>query len=273
MKKLLSLVVICICALNFCAGQANHVEADIDFRKEQEGFVTISAIAQNLSDYEKNYSFSMDLVKSESGNSTNSKQSGNFTLAQKGGKTLSTIKVNLSGDTQFEVNLKIYDGEKSMVAQQILKSDQAFFDAYKKLAITPTQKSNKANNSVPLNNQKQQQKKPQIDAIEIGGLIIDDTRSKIGRDFYDLFYGKWTDPVDAPSFSITIKELPARGRVSRVAIEVDGNVVIQRMVQPRQDVMEILATQSVSIVKNYLSKKKEMNKELESEDQSGSGIF
>ena len=45
------------------------------------------------------------------------------------------------------------------------------------------------------------------------------------------------------------------------------------MVQPRQDVIELLAEQSVAIVKNYLSKKKDLNKELESEDQSGSGIF
>ena len=144
------------------------------------------------------------------------------------------------------------------------------------MAITAPQKT-VPNKKTPVTEKTTQEKTqpatPAFDALEIGGLIIDDTRSKIGRDFYDVFYGKWNDPKNADSFTITIKEFPARGRISRISVEVDGNVVIERNVQPRLEIVELLAQQSVHVVQNYLSKRNELNKELESEDTQGTGIF
>ncbi len=274
MKKRFLLFAVYFGVLTVCSAQVQTVEAIIDFEKEREGHVTIFGKAHSLSDQSQAYSYTMHLTKAAQGNKTNSKQSGNFATQNLKEKIeLSSVQINLSAVTQFEVHLKIFQADK-MVAERILKSDPIFFDTYKKLGITASQKPTNGSNPVPNEDQlnKKVQKKQSSD-IEIGGLILDDTRSKIGRDFYDVFYGKWTDPADGSDFSITIKELPARGRASRVAIEVDGNVIIQRMVQPRQDVIELLAEQSVAIVKNYLSKKKQLNKELESEDQSGSGIF
>ena len=273
MKTRFSMLFLCFCAYTICTAQNNNIEALIDFSKEKEGHVTIVGKAKGIATPSNEFSFIMMLVKKENGNNTNSKQSGKFVINQNEVKSLSSIQVNLSELSQFEVNLKILSGEQ-VIAERTIISDEAFFENYKNLAVRPSQIAKKE--FIPKQNQKIYPSKNQFeqeDAIEIGGLIIDDTRSKIGRDFYDLFYSKWTDPSDSNSFSITVKELPARGRASRIAIEVDGNVVVQRMVQPRLELMELLAEQSVNIVTNYLSKKKELNKELESEDQQGSGIF
>lgn len=273
-----------------CIAQSGNVNAIINIAKEKEGHVTINGKAKNLEEIAGSYSYKMVLAKHEDGNKTNSTQGGKFNLSNVEEKTLSTVSVNLTNTAQFEVSLKIFKDD-ILVAQKILISDATFFENYRNLALTPrTQKQPVGNtntatiiNSITKNTpttiktdptQEQQLQQNQSDDIEIGGLIIDDTRSKIGRDFYEFFYGKWVEPKDSDAFSVIIKELPAtRGRASRIAIELDGTVVVERLVQPRQEIIEALAQQAVNIVQQQLSRKKQLNKELESPDQSGSGIF
>ncbi|MEM6967730.1 MAG: CsgE family curli-type amyloid fiber assembly protein, partial [Bacteroidota bacterium] len=117
--------------------------------------------------------------------------------------------------------------------------------------------------------------KPSVssDAIEIDGLILDETRSKIGRDFYELFYNRWSPPMGARDFSIIIKELPSRGIGARVAIQVNDNVVLYRFLQPRGDIVEQEANISISYVKRYLMQNENVKQDMESGDQLGSGIF
>lgn len=109
--------------------------------------------------------------------------------------------------------------------------------------------------------------------LEIDGLIIDETRSKVGRDFYDLFYSKWTAPTNAKDFIITIKELPSRGRMTRISLLINDNQLFTRVLQPRHDIIEALANQLVVAVGRHLQKDTNLKRQLESPDQAGSGIF
>ncbi|MFK8058096.1 MAG: curli-like amyloid fiber formation chaperone CsgH [Saprospiraceae bacterium] len=112
-----------------------------------------------------------------------------------------------------------------------------------------------------------------VDDLEIDGLIINETRSKTGRDFYNFFYKKWQAPGGVKNFTITLKEYPTRGRVARVGIEVNGTLVFRPVLQPRQSVVEMSANQAIAIVKKHLLDQKRIKTQMESEDQSGSGLF
>lgn len=112
-----------------------------------------------------------------------------------------------------------------------------------------------------------------IEGLEIDGLIIDETRTKAGRDFYSLFYSKWQAPVQASNFSIVLKEYPTRGRVSRLGIEVNGKLAYQSVLQPRSDLLELSANQAISVVKQHLKDQKQLKNQLDSDVSSGSGIF
>jgi len=281
MRKLFSLIVFHFCVVALCTAQAELVESTIDLVKEQTNHVTLIGKAKNLSDNPLDLSYTMDLINKSSGNSSTSNQSGKFKLLPNEEKTLSSSQTNVAPSSKFEVVLKIYQADK-IIAEKVLKSDPAFFSAYNALAVTPPKSKKTTNNntatkklleSILTKEPKKEIQNSTSDAIEIGGLIIDNTRTKIGRDFYEFFYGKWVDPKESDNFSIIIRELPSRGgRVARIAIEVDGNVVAQRVVQPRQEIVEAMAQQSVNIVQNYLAKKKDLNSELDP-DQQGSGIF
>lgn len=111
-----------------------------------------------------------------------------------------------------------------------------------------------------------------VDVLEIDGLIIDETRSKIARDFYDLFYKKWIPPNGAKNFSIYIREEPSRGRGARVSLTLNEDRIFQNFVPPRYDALENVVNYAIRVTRARLSAKAKINDQLKEEDQMGSGI-
>ena len=121
--------------------------------------------------------------------------------------------------------------------------------------------------------QKAPPKTNQFDDLEIDGLILDETRSKIGHDFYEYFYTGWVAPKGARGYIITIREVPGRGRGAQISVEINDQIIAKRFLQPRADLIESNATQVIAIVKEHLSKMADLNNQILSEDVQGSGIY
>lgn len=109
--------------------------------------------------------------------------------------------------------------------------------------------------------------------LEIDGLIVDETVTKAGRDFYQIFYSNWEAPPNAKNFTITISEKPARGLATVLMIDINENRVIETPLQPRYDIIESIAEQAVQICFEYLLNYEQIQEQLSGEDLSGSGIF
>ena len=109
--------------------------------------------------------------------------------------------------------------------------------------------------------------------IEIDGLLVDDTKTKIGRDFYDMFYSNWEAPANAKNYTITVKEKPFRMTSTLIEISINDNLVYQSVLQPRQNIVENLSQQAIAQTYNYLLNYEEIMKQLNGEDQAGTGIF
>ncbi len=109
--------------------------------------------------------------------------------------------------------------------------------------------------------------------IGIDGLLVDDTRTRMGKDFYDLFYTNWEAPPKAKDFTITISERPFRITTTMVLISINENTVFQQILQPRQEIIEALALDAVAITRDYLTNYEEIMRQLNGEDMEGSGIY
>ena len=109
--------------------------------------------------------------------------------------------------------------------------------------------------------------------IEIDGLLFDETKTKSGRDFYDYFYRDWEAPAKARNYSIFISEKPYRLTTTQIQIKINETVVFQSFLQPRGDIVEMLAQQAVARTRLYLQNYEAIIKQLEGEDRSGTGIF
>ena len=109
--------------------------------------------------------------------------------------------------------------------------------------------------------------------IEFEGLIVDATQTKIGRDFYEIFYNTWDPNEKLPKLSIVISEKPLPRLGTQVAVMVDDHEVFRRFVQPRYDVIEAYAQYAIQLSLQYLENYEVIQKQLQGEDLMGSGIY
>lgn len=109
--------------------------------------------------------------------------------------------------------------------------------------------------------------------LEIDGLIVDQTITKMGKDFYDIFYSKWEAPRGVRNFIIVIREMILPGMGTQINIQINDLEVFKNRIQPRYDFVEELAQYACSVVGQYLVNYENMRNQLEGEDLQGSGIF
>lgn len=88
--------------------------------------------------------------------------------------------------------------------------------------------------------------------IEIDGMIHDETRSKVGRDFYDVFYSNWQSPPDAYNFTINISEQPSPSLGTIIYVEVNDNETFRMRLQPRYDFIQQAGQYAVRQTYSYL---------------------
>lgn len=111
-------------------------------------------------------------------------------------------------------------------------------------------------------------------AAEIEGLLIDQTVSKIGRDFYDVFYAQWEPPAGLGDFTVVIREKPGRGLNFLVSVEVNDEELLELPLQPRYEVIEEAATYSVQVALGYLLNANDISQQLErAADDPGTEVF
>ena len=108
---------------------------------------------------------------------------------------------------------------------------------------------------------------------EINGLVVDETITKVGRDFYEVFYRQWEPPVSEMTYTILIKELPLPGRGSQVMVYLNETELFSQPVQPRYDVIEEMAEYAAGVARSYVTHYESISQQLGNEDQRGSGIF
>ncbi len=109
--------------------------------------------------------------------------------------------------------------------------------------------------------------------LGINGLIVDETESKIGHDFYDAFYSEWQAPKIMTDYTITISEKPLPQLGTQITILINDSPVFKRFVQPRYEIIEELARQGAATAYSYLENYTEIQKQLQGEDLKGTGIY
>ena len=109
--------------------------------------------------------------------------------------------------------------------------------------------------------------------LEIDNLIVNETISKSGGEFYDLFYTGWQEPEGSNGFTIFVSEKPSPGRGNLIIVKINDLVVFQRFITPQYDLIVESSSYAIEATREYLIRYKEIQHELNGDDLSGSGIF
>lgn len=99
-------------------------------------------------------------------------------------------------------------------------------------------------------------------ALQLGGFVLDETRSKMGRNFYELFYQNWEAPENAGNYTLTITEQPSIGRGTMVTIKIDYERVFNARLQPRYNYIEAVSEQAVARAQEIMKEKVSVKEQL-----------
>ena len=95
------------------------------------------------------------------------------------------------------------------------------------------------------------------EGVSVGGLLVDETRTTIGRDFYSLFYTRWETPDGVKNVTVRVQEQPLPNLGTRVLIEVQGTTVYRATLQPDVSVIRRAARAALARTMRYLKERYE----------------
>jgi len=260
--------------------------------------IEIRGMIKNDSDQELALYHKIKVTKSGSAGTAKHQQNGSFTLSPNRTKILGRSSFNKNNTDNYKVIFQIrndlgtiftdslYYPEKPILVQKEApaKTPQSVTAKKENTKATPPPAKNNTlppaiEKLIPTNQKskritgtKKSRTSVPVDVLEIDGLIIDETRSKIARDFYDLFYKKWIAPNGAKNFSIYIREEPSRGRGAQISLTLNDNKIFQNFVPPRYDALENVVNFAIRVTRARLNAQAKISDQIKEEDQMGSGI-
>lgn len=188
-------------------------------------------VTNNTATYQELNYLLISIKKGGTGNLSNNKQSGKFSINPNESKSLSEMTVNLDKKDALKAFLYIRDEQtQKLLAKDSLEINQDFF----KQSANVVEKE---------------------EAFELSGLTIDETKSKVGRDFYDLFYIQYNQISDKSNSAITITELPTRGTSGQINIQIDDKLIYSFMTNPSEDYLKEQLDYTLRYIKDYNARK------------------
>lgn len=214
-----------LCLLH--AQETESVRAKINlFQKDI--FVQIDAVVENGAHiYEQKLNYQLLLLRREVNTKSYDKDErhGEFQLLPNEKKTVLSYKFNIEENQELKAYLFIRDKDK-LIAKDSVKINQVV-----ELLQTTSIKE---------------------DEIEIIGLVVENVKTKIGKDFYDVFYQKYNTSGAKYPFVISINEKPfLGGRGALVSVEIGDDKIFEFQARPDEELLENAAVYTLKLIENY----------------------
>ena len=218
---------------------AKEVKAKIDISNLEDA-VAVSGTVENLKAEYKNISFTLLVIKTNKSdsNKSNNQQNGRLTLEPLQKVSLSTTQINFDKKDKVAISLFIYDEDNKVIGvDKIIMGDDKITD----------------NSAI---------KKPLNDGLEMKVIVSNDTKTKLGNDFYTSFYKEFSKLKSNSTKIICIQEELTFGRTTKISIDVEGEIIDEFIARPDEDYIESMAVSSSSKVYKYFTKLEKQDKSI-----------
>jgi hypothetical protein len=115
--------------------------------------------------------------------------------------------------------------------------------------------------------------KPTLVEDEISNIIIDQTKTKSGKDFIDLFTNYLELPSSTVAYTIVIEEKPSLGRNSMISIIVNDIEIYSTNLQPREDKLQESSLEAAEVASEFITNYTAIMRDMSTKEQLGTGIF
>lgn len=203
-------------------------EAKIEIKKFEEMFA-ITGTVENLTNVYENLYYKLSVIKQANTNNTsNNSQEGRFTLKPNEKRTLSTTQINVESNDRAIVLLLIYNEDDLLVGKD----------------------------RVELQNIKEDKADDSDEGIEISGLISDETKTKIGKDFYEMYFKKYIEASINGTEIVSIEEELNFGRTTKIKIYISNVLISEFIAFPDEEFLNYKAEELVLKTKKYFKDSK-----------------
>lgn len=207
--------------------EAQDVKAKINLF-QSDIFVQIDAVVENGAHiYEEKLSYQLLMLHRQVGTKSYGKEerNGSFELLPNEEKTVASYKFNIKENEELKAYLFIRDKDK------LIAKDSVNINEVVEILQTTSIKE---------------------DEIEILGLVVENVKTKIGKDFYDFFYQKYNASGAKYPFVININEKPfLGGRGALVSVEIGDDKIFEFQARPDEEMLQNAAAYSLKLIENY----------------------
>lgn len=243
---LIFLTLIFGCTPHLVLAQFNsEVEANIDI--ETESVLTkITFSAYNKTSLKKSLSYKALITKNQTADSSVEHfQDQQYFIVEAGErKNISTATLDLSTGERTIVFVLLYENEKIIGKDRVVINGFEGEDDVKPKIV---QKEN-------LQLQKESNQAQDIDLLT--GLVFENTKTKPGRDFYQVFYLAYNNNNIKGNKIVKVDEVLAIGGNTQIKIYAGDDLVVQFFLNPRSSYIKEMVDQSIARINYYFQQNK-----------------
>ena len=248
MKRIFSIIIFFLLGFlpNLLEAQFNKdVAANIDM--ESAGVLTtITFSAYNKTSLKKSLSYKALITKNASTDSINQQfvDEQYFIIEAGERKNISTATLDLRGGERTIVFILIYEDEKVISKERLVINGFEGEDSMKPKIV---QKEN-------LDIKKESDQAQDIDLLT--GLVFENTKTKPGRDFYQMFYLAYNNNNINGNKIVKVDEVLAIGGNTQMKIFAGDDLVVQFFLNPRSSYIKEMVDQSIARINYYFQQNK-----------------
>lgn len=248
-KQVIQLIIFNCLSANLSAQPNTNVtdiKAAID-TKRTEDLLNIEAKAINNDDIIHDLNYLLIAIKqSKTGNLSNNKQEGKFVIQPNQEKLLSGISLNITQEDQLKIYLFIRNEKENI----LISKDSVFIN------IEPNTQTQNLTQTTNMANLKRAAKED----YTIKGIMVDNTKSKIGKEFFDMLFNQYSQLSEKYTFTITLRELPSFSNNGIISIEVEDLTIFTLRAIPNEEYLNLQLQLCLQQISNYNKNRNLINK-------------
>ncbi len=224
------------------------IEAKIEMENNNE-FISITGTALNKTPINHNIRYVLSIVKTnlENNNSSKNDQSGRVVLLPSERQSLSNTTINSNDKDKIIILLLLYDLDDNIVGKdKIVLNDDGESDVEVKEKLLEKLTQKEASSPDVDNSNK--------DGVVLRGVVVEDTKTKPGRDFYNMFYSLYILNNINSEKMVTVKEVLAMGTNTKIEVLVDDNKIVEFFARPKNEYLKSMAESSIIRLRQYFQR-------------------